>query len=214
MSRVDVARLWARRMTGLHAVIFPAAATAASSTAATPAPDGAVAAYLTGDVTLHRGPPPGISVVVKVLQGGRKHITYVAGLAGYRIDAAAFARECSKRCAASASLTTAAEAGIIPAVCAAAGAGSGGSSEGAAAVVVQVQGDEADAVTALLTEAKGYGLPRAVVHTPGEAGPGPRAGGAAGGKKKPAPKAGAAVKPGASGGGGGGKGKPRGKGSR
>jgi predicted RNA-binding protein (TIGR00451 family) len=173
MSRVDVAKLWMRRMASYTAIIFPSAGAGASAAAAGATPGAAAAAaYLAGDVQLVKGPLPKVCIAVKALQGGRKHMTYVSGLAPYRIDEIAFAKECSKRCAASASVTSAAEAGI-PAL----------AGDARIRGVVQVQGEEEAAITELLTDRAGYGLPASAVQgtDTGEEGGGGKGGGKRGG---------------------------------
>jgi len=158
VPREDVGRAWVGRWQRYEVVLRGDAVAGADD--------------VTWAASLFRDAAPRILIKSKKVQG-KRHVTFIANLAMYGIDASAFAREVSRKCAASASVITAAEAGVSF------GASAGGGGKGDAPVV-QVLGNDVDAIASELTEA--WGLPSDCVQT-GEPPPksrGKPAGGAAG----------------------------------
>jgi translation initiation factor 1 (eIF-1/SUI1) len=86
MARDDVTAAWGERMLPLHTLTFPAS----------------------GDVVLRRGPPPQLRLVVRSLQGGRKHTTHLQGCEAFRLPPELVAREAARLFAAAASTAPAA----------------------------------------------------------------------------------------------------------
>ncbi len=110
-----------------------------------------------GEVVAREGALPLVRVGKKVLQGGKRHLTYVVGLEAYRLAPKWVAMELAKRLAAATTLQPAAPLGArLDGT-----AGEGGAPAGGAAVAVVAQGEEVERVAEWLVGT--LGLPRAAV---------------------------------------------------
>jgi len=105
-----------------------------------------------GDILVKSGPPPQVCVGRKYLQGGRRCITWCAGLEAFRMDPRLLCADLAKLLAASATLQPAAPLGFSI---------EGVSGESTAVVV---QGDEVDRVKTFLVEKLGGSPSLVVVH--------------------------------------------------
>jgi translation initiation factor 1 (eIF-1/SUI1) len=109
------------------------------------------------EVVAREGALPLVRVGKKVLQGGKRHLTYVVGLEAFRLPPKWVAGELAKLLAAATTLQPAAPLGArLDGT-----AGEGGAPAGGAAVAVVAQGEEVDRVAEWLVGT--LGLPKAAV---------------------------------------------------
>ena len=127
LPREDILAQWHTRFTPWWAFLFPR------------------------EVIVRAGTPPQLLVGRKALQGGRRSITYVAGLEAFRLDPKALAHELARLLAAAATLQPAAPLGCVM-------EGLGGES-----IAVVVQGDEVEKVREFLCGALKF--PSSLVRT-------------------------------------------------
>ena len=132
LPREDILSQWHTRFTPWWALTFHSHASAA------------------GEVLARAGSPPQVHVGKKVLQGGRRSVTWVAGLEAFRIDAKTLACELARLLAAAATLQPAAPLGVAM-------EGIGGGS-----LAVVVQGEEVARVVDFLVHV--VGLAAHLVH--------------------------------------------------
>lgn len=140
LLRSDATARWAARWTPVRMLIFPSPVTGAAEV-----------------LGPYKSSMPRV-VVCSRFVAGNKATTFVVGLHMFHIDAAAFARSASKKCAGSASVTTDAAvartaSGIVP---------GGLHASALAGAMVQVQGSVVQPLVDMLTAPRaksGYGLP-------------------------------------------------------
>jgi translation initiation factor 1 (eIF-1/SUI1) len=111
------------------------------------------------ELLVRAGQPPCIHIGRKVLQGGRKHTTYIVGCELFRLEPKALASDLQRLLAASATLQPAAPLGLP---CSSEHAAAASLSGGHQLMAVIVQGDEVKRVRAHLMSAA-VGLPGRLV---------------------------------------------------